>query len=896
MRSLRAALHDTSELLHAIDDGGVVLCATQRLARYIGVLHTRHAIAGGKTVWPAPSILPLRAWLASRHADLLLLSPDTRYNPVLGAAQESALWEEALRARREGEAAVNTDALARMMSEAFAGEALWRVHADEPLTEDHGLYLRVRADVLGRCERLGLSPSARMWSSVTDALRDGILPAPRLVLLAGFDLDMPPAQAALLDALDARGSELRMYTSERDPIRCYRESYSSREEEIRAAALWARAALERGEKDIGIVFPRLDEDRARIQRLFQEVLAPRTLPDVDDRDSAPLFEISLGGSLAREALASAALHALDVLRPRMRLDILSRVLRSPFLAGGREHDHARARLDVQLREYATDELATRDCIDFLRTNTEAGDTLPLRLAEMQRPPDEAPPSVWADTFDHTLTALGWPGERALGSREHQVRQRFSEQLRVFASLDRCVGALDCSGALTRFRRLVADTIFQMESREAPIQIMGVLESAGRRFRLLRICDMCSESWPPAPRPLPFIPITAQRAAGVIGAVPDRHAEVMQRLTADLPRRGDIVVLSSATMEGDNELQWTPMMRVYEECEAPAVPTSLATMLRSRSTTPLERFSDARVPALPMHDAPRGGSRVLALQAACPFRAFAETRLAPASPALPERGVRPLDRGNLLHLTLQHATELLTRRTWESVEMERAMDEALRTALREAAGDRFRDLPAHLLDAERECLRQLLREWLCVEHARPPFAIQSVELPAQVAIGGLNLRVRIDRIDRLNDGSSLLIDYKSGKKSPADWMGERPAEPQLPLYAVAMKDQVRGVAFGIVRRASCTYAGLADRDQGIAGVMDAAEWTAKSGMLSWEELRAQWFRVLETLATAFREGDARVDPRDGARTCQYCSLPALCRVGDTRTLAEDEEAQGGEDDA
>jgi probable DNA repair protein len=892
---MRPALHDSSELLHDIDDGAVVLCATQRLARYIGVLHTRHAIADGRTVWSAPAILPLRAWLASRHAELLLLSPDTRCKPVLGAAQENALWEEALRARREGGDAVNTDALARMMSEAFAGEALWQLRADDPLTEDHALYLRVREDLLGRCEQLGLSPSARMWIAVTDALRDGLLPAPRLVLLAGFDLDMPAAQAALLDALDARGSELRMYTPEKDAVRCHRESYSSREEEIRAAANWARTALEQGEKDIGIVFPRLDEDRARIQRLFQEVLAPRTLPEVDDRDSTPLFEISLGGSLAREALASAALHALDMLRARVRLESVSRVLRSPFLAGGREHEHVRARLDVQLREYATDELATRDCIDFLQSHAEAGDSLPTRLSELLRPPDVALPSVWADTFDHALTALGWPGERALGSREHQVRQRFSEQLRVFASLDRCVGALGCGEALTRFRRLVVDTIFQMESREAPIQIMGVLESAGRRFRLLRICDMCSESWPPAPRPLPFIPITAQRAAGVIGAVPDRHAEVMQRLTADLPRRGDIVVLSSATMEGDNELQWTPMMRAYEESVAPAVPPSLATILRVRSTTPLERFTDARAPTLPMQHAPRGGSRVLALQAACPFRAFAEARLAPASPALPERGVRPLDRGNLLHLTLQHATELLTRRTWENDEMERAMDEALRAGLRAASGDRFRDMPAHLLEAERECLRLLLREWLRLEHERPPFTIQSVELPAEVAIGGLNLRVRIDRVDRLDDGSSLLIDYKSGKKSLADWMGERPAEPQLPLYAAAMREQVRGVAFAIVRRASCAYAGLTDGDQGIAGVMDAAEWTAKIDMLSWDELRAQWLRVLETLATAFREGDARVDPRDGARTCQYCSLPALCRVGDSRNTDEEEDAQGGEDD-
>src|ERR1700747_974209 len=53
----------------------------------------------------------------------------------------------------------------------------------------------------------------------------------------------------------------------------------------------------------------------------------------------------------------------------------------------------------------------------------------------------------------------------------------------------------------------------------------------------------------------------------------------------------------------------------------------------------------------------------------------------------------------------------------------------------------------------------------------------------VSVGGLKLRLRADRIDLLENGQRLLLDYKSGEVSVKDWEGERPDEPQRPLYAI-----------------------------------------------------------------------------------------------------------------
>jgi hypothetical protein len=46
---------------------------------------------------------------------------------------------------------------------------------------------------------------------------------------------------------------------------------------------------------------------------------------------------------------------------------------------------------------------------------------------------------------------------------------------------------------------------------------------------------------------------------------------------------------------------------------------------------------------------------------------------------------------------------------------------------------------------------------------------------------------------------------------------------------------------------------------------------------WAGLRAQWREETERLGAAFAAGDARVDPKNGLKTCRLCALQTLCRV-------------------
>jgi RecB family exonuclease len=183
--------------------------------------------------------------------------------------------------------------------------------------------------------------------------------------------------------------------------------------------------------------------------------------------------------------------------------------------------------------------------------------------------------------------------------------------------------------------------------------------------------------------------------------------------------------------------------------------------------------------------------------------------------------------------------------------------------------------------QRERLRRLLGPWLDLELERPPFEVSLSEKKLDdVQIGPLRLSVRVDRVD-LVEGGELLIDYKTGSATPNDWLTDRPDAPQLPLYAaLSDAEQLRGVAFGLVR---------AGKDMGLKGYAAHDGVLAHAAKLKTPSLEAQvddWRQVLVNLATEFGSGDARVAPKRYPATCDRCHQRILCRL-DVSLLEEDD---------
>jgi probable DNA repair protein len=277
---------------------------------------------------------------------------------------------------------------------------------------------------------------------------------------------------------------------------------------------------------------------------------------------------------------------------------------------------------------------------------------------------------------------------------------------------------------------------------------------------------------------------------------------------------------------------------------------------------------------------RLGTGVFKDQAACPFRAFAHARLGARALDEPEPGLDALGRGILLHGVMERVWRNLKSHSQlcalpEDV-LHLAVREAVAGAIFEMARERPQTFTARFMALEQVRLEQLVLGWLEIEKRRAPFTVVLPEKDQTASYGGLAVRIVPDRIDELEGGARVVIDYKTGTPKLNQWFGDRPDEPQLPIYALA-QNNVAAVAFAQLRKDDAHFLGIAAEAGLVPDVKTVADTREAAALGSWESLLAEWRRVIEALGEEYRTGDARVAPKDGFKTCEYCDLGPLCRI-------------------
>ena len=149
-----------------------------------------------------------------------------------------------------------------------------------------------------------------------------------------------------------------------------------------------------------------------------------------------------------------------------------------------------------------------------------------------------------------------------------------------------------------------------------------------------------------------------------------------------------------------------------------------------------------------------------------------------------------------------------------------------------------------------------------------FKVIAIEDKRSIELGGLALTTRLDRVDKLNDGRFIIIDYKTGVSSVGAMRGERPDEPQLPLYLVASEPNATAVVLAQVRTGSMKFNALVRDSDLLPGVKADPEW--KQRVVSWRT-------DLTSIAVSFSEGDAWVNPKKHLYTCRNCDVKPFCRI-------------------
>jgi probable DNA repair protein len=883
-----------------LDQNVAVLTASRRLAHAVRAGYARYAQAQGRTVWRTPRALPWSAWLGQQRqqARAACLEDTSR---LLTRAQARLLWDEIVASSPAGSALLNPSSAARLAARSWRRLHEYLIPLTQLAAFDapearalHGWC----SEFVERCRALNVVDEAQLaeW-----AFETGFEPCERLALV-GFDA-VAPSMARLLARWRERRLIVDAQSARRRAHRLVAVAGNDASAELALAARWARAQVEAGKREVGVILGDLQTRREEVYRVFEDVFAPGMRTTGAAAGCIPVT-IAAPAPLISYPLVEAALLIVELASGERPALLAGRLLRSPFLAGAEAERERRALADFQLRDKQLDRWNWFELERWAGLkNCEALELSARRLNALLRAElNAAPASVWAERFHRMLRAVGWPGERPLDSAEHQTLLKFQDALAEFGALDPVAGRMSLTEARAHLRNLLSDTPFEPETPSAAVTVIDAQSSAGMQFEALWVAGLHADRWPAPVNPDPLIPLELQRAA----QMPEASAAGVRRQAEQQLERwmsaAEIVVFSWPMSENETALVGSPLLGELQMEDATLMAQDRTPTLRElifAQRPALTSAPDERAPPL-SEDQARGGARTVELQSVCPFRAQAELRLRATPLRRVSLGIEPIDRGALLHRVLfeiwgsLRSQEALRALDDSSLE-ERVRDCAARHAMQTLRADsRARSRLAALeIDSVVLQTMRLLRQ----ERERPPFEVRLAESAQQYTLGGLTITLRPDRIDELADGQRLLIDYKLGDSHQrSDWLDRRPGRPrraQLPLYALAQGERLAALAYVILAPGAVEYRGWSNGASVGGGVQPYPEGVRVDlgDPLDWEGLLHHWRFTLTRLAEQYVAGEAGVDPLHQA--CAACHLSTLCRIHERAVGEQSEEWAGGD---
>ncbi len=821
--------------------------------------------------WERPAIYGLEAWFAACWQEVRYTCADIP--SLLSPAQERALWHSII--EQEHPQLFDVSATVRLARAAATLLAEWHIPAEGELWSEHA-----DARQFQHWHRL-LRRKCRDNRWITRADLPRLLAGwiaggqfrPQSTVFVGFE-NNSPAFVNLLRAMGGSGVQLPLDHT-RPSKKAIAKNCETPEAEIEFAARRLRHLFEEDPgRSLALFVPGLAEQHALVERTLHAVFFPSAAAKLARAQSAEsLFHVSTAGLLIDQPIVASALLLLNLTSPRVDHADAGAILRCPFITGALAERNQRALADIELRKRRELDFNLRDierASRFCPILTACWNKLSKLLPQAAQP---HPLAEWSELISHCLVALGWPGDHVLGPEEERIIEQWKSQLSALSSLGLVTPPVTLDSALGQLRRMLTVPL-ESGDPQSPIHILDGGQAAGVLCDAAIVVGLSEETWPPPVRISPLVPLSLQRSHHVPGSTPQSVREERTRMTQALfESSADVAVTFNGRLASVAESFVAKRGR-----DLPVWDGRLPR--QSFPVETLEVRADGQAPAFIATGEVRGGTGIIKAQSQCPFQAFAKYRLHARRPEDASFGFDALDRGSFVHKALEN----VWRRLESHSKLLRTAPAELRALVREAIAEAVEAKDSGLLhqlsvETERSRLEDLILDWLDVERARQEgFTVEKVEEERKFEVPGLSVSLRVDRIDRLNSGNLVLIDYKSGKQTRPKLAGDRPAEPQLLVYAASVDSPVDGVFFGQLK----------PRDVKAVGYSRTKQFKGQTAEVKkdWQTYIAASREKVEKLANEFVRGVAEVRPTGAP--CEYCGMKPFCRVNERGVALEEEE--------
>ena len=854
-------------LLAAAAAGHTILAPNAELAAALFDAVERAHRDAGHEIWPTPRVLDFSNWLREQYLQAQIEFSDTPR--VLSDIEERELWRAAIDGAELSHEYLDPAGAARAARRARRtlreyGIPLQALERER--SEEAAAFLHWNEAFELRCRELGCISADELLSRAEK-------PA------AALDwIESPHWRPAARRWLEAHGQMLLPEEQPREGEASILEAASAADE-LAAVADWARRNSADENFRAWVCVPDLSRRRSEVIDAFDAELAPRRFGFGTPGPAG--YAVAGGSPLAEYAPVRSALQLLNASVGSVSFAEFSTLLRLHEIHGSDADAGSAARLDAALRRRAPNEadfpawLGLAERVASIEEHGAPPILQRLRVAHEKLLQLQGPRrlSEWVSVWMAALETAPWAFRSRWSSTEYQAAERFRELLAALASGDAVFGPHGRDSALRILRRAARETLFQVQTGVPRVWVSGQVLDPFLQYDGLWVSNCSDEQWPPPIAPVALLPVKLQREYGVIAAGADTQLAHAREIQGRWQKRAKRRVFSYAAGAEGGLAAPSPLLpksAAVLEGTTPVPQPHWHEM--QRTAPPLESLSDELAPPYTASERNRGVATLRA-QSRCAFRGFAETRLDAQPLEQPIPGFNERERGEIVHHALEHVwSELRDSAGLQGLnplQQGLLLNDAATRALDVAR--KRRDPGKRWREREHLRLQNLLAKWLDVERARAAFSVEAIEAKDQVmGLAGLDFTVRIDRVDRLADGARVLIDYKTGAAGP-DWRGERPDNPQLPVYAILRPTALVAVAYAKVNAAESRFVTESER----ARIFPGSNHTKLEGMASMAELVAVWSRRLERIAAEFSGGHAEVAPT--ATACKSCHLQGLCRV-------------------
>ncbi|MBA2709250.1 MAG: PD-(D/E)XK nuclease family protein [Tatlockia sp.] len=830
-----------SQLHLMMQNNALVITPNNRLSLE---LINESLILNSNLIQDKPLCLAYSAFLQSNFKKLCHSFPEKNHPLILSAQQCRFLWRQIL--ARTTQELIN-EGLLNALEEAWTRCQLWQIDfldpsfSKTPQTSEFQFWV---SEFQKELNKIG----AITENQIAPYLLGQPYPNPQQnIIWACFD-DYTPQQSALQNYYSQQGCQNFHYDLSEDSTSSYCFAAKDNEQEYQQLLHWLKERLSQDEQSIAVVVPDLQNEATRLKRLLTQQFGTE-------------FNISLGQALSDFPLVADALCWLAFDEEKLSVNQARLLLHSPYLAFSQTEMLARAEFLENSRILQEQYLSKSALIKELN---QSAPKLAELLEKLVNFPEKATPQAWVSLFKNRLRQLGFPGEYSLNSFSYQCYQRFLILFDEFRQLGLMSNLMTKTEAVSAFESLAKTTIFQAKTERKTIQVLGLLEAAGCIFDSLWVTGLTDLSLPQKAKLSAFIPIALQREKAMPYASPARELKLAQKAINRLIFSSRQVVFSYPQLSEDKPNLPSPLITDF-----PSFSPIKTAKKDSLALTPYEDHYE-----IPFNEKEMilGGTAILANQAKCPFRAFATHRLH-AKPALTVcDGPDAKERGQLIHKVMELLWQSLKTQqqllTLSSNELDRLIEAAILQALQPIIQQRPYSFSTLIQEVELTKLGNLVRACLEWERKRPAFEVESLEEAFTVNLAGIDFKVRVDRLDKLEDGSKWIIDYKSSLPTSLPWNEERPKEPQLLLYAL-LDETINGLLFAQLKKGQLTCKGLTAEKHPLPGLMNI-----KKGE-DWKGCRESWQAQLSKLAQEFSSGLCIPQP-SSATLCQSCDVQNLCR--------------------